>query len=136
MSSVHTTSAEGGPGPTPPAPESGSPQAEETGFPGTLPFGARLAAAMDDHGPLCVGIDPHAALLAAWGLPDDAAEPAGGARGGVRAGRARHDVGRHGARAPLPCARVLDARPLRVRGERQDEDAPAGAAGEIQGRGQ
>lgn len=35
------------------------------------PFGARLAAAMDDHGPLCVGIDPHASLLAAWGLPDD-----------------------------------------------------------------
>ncbi len=35
-------------------------------------FGARLAAAMDDHGPLCVGIDPHPALLAAWGLPDDA----------------------------------------------------------------
>ncbi|MFP3712265.1 orotidine-5'-phosphate decarboxylase [Puerhibacterium sp. TATVAM-FAB25] len=39
----------------------------------TRPFGARLAAAMDDHGPLCVGVDPHAALLAAWGLPDDAA---------------------------------------------------------------
>lgn len=37
------------------------------------PFGARLAAAMDAHGPLCVGIDPHASLLAAWGLPDDAA---------------------------------------------------------------
>ncbi|MEG3615103.1 orotidine-5'-phosphate decarboxylase [Isoptericola haloaureus] len=36
------------------------------------PFGARLAAAMDDHGPLCVGIDPHAALLEAWSLPDDA----------------------------------------------------------------
>ncbi|WP_454043963.1 orotidine-5'-phosphate decarboxylase [Cellulosimicrobium sp. Marseille-Q8652] len=35
-------------------------------------FGARLAAAMDDHGPLCVGIDPHADLLADWGLPDDA----------------------------------------------------------------
>ncbi|GAA4727342.1 orotidine-5'-phosphate decarboxylase [Isoptericola chiayiensis] len=35
------------------------------------PFGARLAAAMDAVGPLCVGIDPHAALLAAWGLPDD-----------------------------------------------------------------
>ena len=35
------------------------------------PFGARLAAAMDEHGPLCVGIDPHAALLGAWGLPDD-----------------------------------------------------------------
>jgi orotidine-5'-phosphate decarboxylase len=37
----------------------------------TLPFGARLAAAMDEHGPLCVGIDPHASLLAAWGLRDD-----------------------------------------------------------------
>ncbi|MBF0687581.1 MAG: orotidine-5'-phosphate decarboxylase [Cellulomonas sp.] len=36
-------------------------------------FGARLAAAMDAHGPLCVGIDPHASLLADWGLPDDAA---------------------------------------------------------------
>lgn len=36
-------------------------------------FGARLAAAMDAHGPLCVGIDPHAALLADWGLTDDAA---------------------------------------------------------------
>ena len=38
---------------------------------GTAPFGARLAAAMDEHGPLCVGIDPHASLLHAWGLPDD-----------------------------------------------------------------
>ncbi|QGQ19355.1 orotidine-5'-phosphate decarboxylase [Cellulomonas sp. JZ18] len=36
------------------------------------PFGARLAAAMDAHGPLCVGIDPHATLLADWGLADDA----------------------------------------------------------------
>jgi orotidine-5'-phosphate decarboxylase len=36
------------------------------------PFGERLAAAMDEHGPLCVGIDPHASLLDAWGLPDDA----------------------------------------------------------------
>jgi len=35
-------------------------------------FGARLAAAMDAHGPLCVGIDPHPGLLADWGLPDDA----------------------------------------------------------------
>jgi orotidine-5'-phosphate decarboxylase len=33
-------------------------------------FGARLRAAMDDRGPLCAGIDPHAALLSAWGLPD------------------------------------------------------------------
>lgn len=35
-------------------------------------FGARLAAAVDDHGPLCVGVDPHPGLLEAWGLPDDA----------------------------------------------------------------
>ncbi|MFW6694956.1 orotidine-5'-phosphate decarboxylase [Streptomyces sp. MAR4 CNX-425] len=37
------------------------------------PFGRRLRRAMDDRGPLCVGIDPHAALLARWGLPDDPA---------------------------------------------------------------
>lgn len=35
------------------------------------PFGERLAAAMAEHGPLCVGIDPHPSLLAAWGLNDD-----------------------------------------------------------------
>ncbi|WP_042382492.1 orotidine-5'-phosphate decarboxylase [Streptacidiphilus melanogenes] len=37
------------------------------------PFGARLRQAMDDRGQLCVGIDPHAALLGAWGLGDDVA---------------------------------------------------------------
>lgn len=37
------------------------------------PFGRRLAEAMAERGPLCVGIDPHPALLRAWGLPDDAA---------------------------------------------------------------
>jgi orotidine-5'-phosphate decarboxylase len=36
------------------------------------PFGVRLAAAMHRHGPLCVGVDPSPALLAAWGLRDDA----------------------------------------------------------------
>ncbi|MCO7219535.1 orotidine-5'-phosphate decarboxylase [Klenkia sp. PcliD-1-E] len=35
------------------------------------PFGARLAAAVAGRGPLCVGIDPHRELLAAWGLTDD-----------------------------------------------------------------
>jgi orotidine-5'-phosphate decarboxylase len=35
-------------------------------------FGARLRAAKEARGPLCVGIDPHAELLARWGLPDDA----------------------------------------------------------------
>lgn len=39
----------------------------------TTPFGARLAAAMDRYGPLCVGIDPHPWLLDQWGLPDSAA---------------------------------------------------------------
>jgi orotidine-5'-phosphate decarboxylase len=36
-------------------------------------FGERLHAAVADRGPLCVGIDPHAALLARWGLGDDVA---------------------------------------------------------------
>ena len=36
-------------------------------------FGERVRAAMRAHGPLCVGIDPHAALLADWGLPLSAA---------------------------------------------------------------
>jgi orotidine 5'-phosphate decarboxylase subfamily 2 len=38
----------------------------------TKPFGARLRMAMDERGPLCVGLDPHASLLDAWGLPDTA----------------------------------------------------------------
>lgn len=37
------------------------------------PFGARLRTALDTRGPLCVGIDPHPSLLAAWGLGDDVA---------------------------------------------------------------
>lgn len=37
------------------------------------PFGARLRHAMDTRGQLCVGIDPHAALLTSWGLNDDVA---------------------------------------------------------------
>ncbi|BAU81929.1 orotidine 5-phosphate decarboxylase [Streptomyces laurentii] len=37
------------------------------------PFGTRLRRAMDERGPLCVGIDPHAALLDSWGLADDIA---------------------------------------------------------------
>lgn len=38
-----------------------------------MTFGARLHAAIADRGPLCVGIDPHAALLTEWGLGDDVA---------------------------------------------------------------
>jgi orotidine-5'-phosphate decarboxylase len=36
----------------------------------TEAFGSRLRKAMDTRGPLCVGIDPHAALLGSWSLPD------------------------------------------------------------------
>ncbi|MCW2701565.1 MAG: orotidine 5-phosphate decarboxylase [Blastococcus sp.] len=43
----------------------------------TAPFGERLADAVAARGPLCVGIDPHAPLLRAWGLTDD---PSGLAR--------------------------------------------------------
>ena len=35
------------------------------------PFGTRLHRAIAERGQLCVGIDPHAALLEQWGLPDD-----------------------------------------------------------------
>jgi orotidine-5'-phosphate decarboxylase len=41
-----------------------------TGRTGPAAFGARLRDAMDARGPLCAGIDPHAALLADWDLPD------------------------------------------------------------------
>ncbi|MGH3641253.1 MAG: orotidine-5'-phosphate decarboxylase [Mycobacterium sp.] len=34
-------------------------------------FGARLATAAAERGPLCLGIDPHPELLTAWGLPVD-----------------------------------------------------------------
>lgn len=37
-----------------------------------MSFGKRLDAALDERGPLCVGIDPHPALLDSWGLADDA----------------------------------------------------------------
>ncbi len=39
----------------------------------TVSFGERIRAALGARGPLCVGIDPHAALLDAWGLPQSAA---------------------------------------------------------------
>jgi orotidine-5'-phosphate decarboxylase len=35
-------------------------------------FGERLRAAVAARGPLVVGVDPHASLLAQWGLADDA----------------------------------------------------------------
>ncbi|MEV6276509.1 orotidine-5'-phosphate decarboxylase [Nocardia sp. NPDC051832] len=36
-------------------------------------FGTRLQHAMGQFGPVCVGIDPHSALLESWGLTDDVA---------------------------------------------------------------
>jgi orotidine-5'-phosphate decarboxylase len=36
-----------------------------------IPFGERLSLAMQERGPLCVGIDPHPSLLGQWGLRDD-----------------------------------------------------------------
>lgn len=33
-------------------------------------FGSRLKTTFETHGQLCLGIDPHAALLEEWGLPD------------------------------------------------------------------
>ena len=36
-----------------------------------MTFGTRLAQAMADRGPICLGIDPHASLLEQWGLSDD-----------------------------------------------------------------
>ncbi|HET9501792.1 MAG TPA: orotidine-5'-phosphate decarboxylase [Marmoricola sp.] len=38
-----------------------------------MTFGKRLSAAMRARGPLCAGIDPHAALLLEWGLDDSVA---------------------------------------------------------------
>ncbi|MHC1557438.1 orotidine-5'-phosphate decarboxylase [Actinomycetospora sp. C-140] len=49
------------------------------------PFRARLREAVEAHGPLCVGIDPHPGLLSAWGLDADAAGVERFARGVVEA---------------------------------------------------
>lgn len=38
-----------------------------------MTFAARLLSTLAASGQLCVGIDPHASLLATWGLPDSAA---------------------------------------------------------------
>lgn len=38
-----------------------------------MTFGARLRAAVQERGPLCAGIDPHAGLLRDWGLDDTVA---------------------------------------------------------------
>lgn len=36
---------------------------------GLEPFGIRLGEAVDRHGPICAGLDPHDSLLEEWGLP-------------------------------------------------------------------
>jgi orotidine-5'-phosphate decarboxylase len=41
-------------------------------------FLARLTASVAEHGPLCVGIDPHPALLEAWGARSSAGADAAG----------------------------------------------------------
>ena len=51
----------------------------------TTTLGQRLAAAMQRRGPLCIGIDPHPGLLAAWGRSDDAAGLERFSRGAVEA---------------------------------------------------
>lgn len=38
----------------------------------TRSYGERLRAAVAEHGPLCVGIDPHPGVLDRWDLPRDA----------------------------------------------------------------
>ncbi|MDR2703145.1 MAG: orotidine-5'-phosphate decarboxylase [Cellulomonadaceae bacterium] len=79
------------------------------------PFGQRLRAAMDELGPLCVGIDPHPGLLQAWGLPDDAAglrafsfavlEATAGLAAAVKPQSALFE--RHGARGVAVLAEVV-----------------------------
>lgn len=49
-----------------------NPTAPHPAAPDSERFGRRLEAAVDAHGPLCVGVDPHPYLLDAWGLSDDA----------------------------------------------------------------
>ncbi len=49
------------------------PEARSAAPAGRETFGSRLGRAMAERGPLCVGIDPHPALLQRWGLRDDAA---------------------------------------------------------------
>ncbi|QHC73510.1 orotidine-5'-phosphate decarboxylase [Rathayibacter sp. VKM Ac-2805] len=89
------------------------------GAAGTASFGSRLEAAFAAHGRLCVGIDPHAYLLDAWGLADDAAglesfgrtvvEAAAGRAGVVKPQVAFFE--RHGSAGYAALERVLaDAR--------------------------
>lgn len=82
-------------------------------------FGSRLEAAFAAHGQLCVGIDPHAFLLDAWGLSDDARGLEAFGRRVVEASAGRVGIvkpqvaffERHGSAGYLALERVLaDAR--------------------------
>ncbi|MEJ5944689.1 orotidine-5'-phosphate decarboxylase [Pseudokineococcus basanitobsidens] len=92
------------------------PERDDLGdLPAAALFGDRLRAAMDAHGPLAVGVDPHPALLAAWGLPDDpsglerfalaAVEALAGAVAAVKPQSAFFE--RHGSRGVAVLERVL-----------------------------
>nr|WP_129587975.1 orotidine-5'-phosphate decarboxylase [Rathayibacter oskolensis] len=82
-------------------------------------FGDRLERAFEAHGQLCVGIDPHAFLLDAWGLADDASGLEAFGRAVVEAAAGRAGIvkpqvaffERHGAAGYLALERILaDAR--------------------------
>ncbi|HEV3213994.1 MAG TPA: orotidine-5'-phosphate decarboxylase [Acidimicrobiales bacterium] len=82
-------------------------------------FYERLTAMVASHGPMCVGLDPSAALLERWGLADDAAGAESLARATVEsvagiAGIVKCQVAffeRHGAAGYAALERVLvDAR--------------------------
>lgn len=78
-------------------------------------FGSRLAQRMRERGQLCVGIDPHPGLLAAWGLNDDAAglerfsltvvDAVGGATAAVKPQVALYE--RHGSAGMAVLEKVL-----------------------------
>ena len=98
-------------------------------------FGARLGGVIAERGHLCVGIDPHAGLLAQWGLSDDAA----GARefglrvveaAGPRVGVVKPQVAffeRHGSAGFVALEEVLAA--ARVAGLLVIADAKRGDVG-------
>ena len=80
----------------------------QVGRPG---FGRRLRDALDQYGPLCVGIDPHEALLRAWGMD---ATPAGAREFGLRtveaaASREANHPDPHAATSAAPAAPAYGA---------------------------
>ncbi len=79
----------------------------------TATFGARLHRAMEQHGPLCAGIDPHRSLVESWGLSYDlerfaltCVEAFGGRVAAVKPQSAFFEV--FGSRGVAVLERVLD----------------------------